>query len=154
MDRTTIQVSERLADRLWDEKQRGDSYEDVIWRLLGEEDSADPSSTPQPPESRPEDAPADSVSDGAAVDLPAGLPESVNREAARCVIARALQLLDDDGAMERSELVEHMDPEKHSLGYESMGVKGSWWRRVVKPGLEANGAGYENGRGWVFDRES
>lgn len=31
--RTTIQVSDELADALHDLKDRGDSYEDVIWRL-------------------------------------------------------------------------------------------------------------------------
>lgn len=34
MGRTTIQVSEQLADELHDRKERGESYEDVIWRLI------------------------------------------------------------------------------------------------------------------------
>jgi predicted CopG family antitoxin len=34
MGRTTIQVSDELADELHDRKNRGDSYEDVIWRLI------------------------------------------------------------------------------------------------------------------------
>ena len=34
MGRTTIQVSDELADELHDRKERGDSYEDVIWRLI------------------------------------------------------------------------------------------------------------------------
>jgi len=34
MGRTTIQVSDELADELHDRKDRGDSYEDVIWRLI------------------------------------------------------------------------------------------------------------------------
>lgn len=38
MGRTTIQVSDELADELHDHKERGDSYEDVIWRLLDEND--------------------------------------------------------------------------------------------------------------------
>lgn len=37
MGRTTIQVSDELADALHEEKNRGDSYEDVIWRLLEED---------------------------------------------------------------------------------------------------------------------
>ncbi len=41
MGRTTIQVSEELADALYAKKQRGDSYEDVIWRLLDEGDADD-----------------------------------------------------------------------------------------------------------------
>jgi len=34
MGRTTIQVSEELADELHGRKERGESYEDVIWRLV------------------------------------------------------------------------------------------------------------------------
>ncbi|MDQ2072830.1 antitoxin VapB family protein [Haloarcula sp. H-GB4] len=45
MGRTTIQVSDELADELHDRKSRGDSYEDVIWRLIeerdGQEDGSD-----------------------------------------------------------------------------------------------------------------
>lgn len=39
MGRTTIQISDELADVLYEKKDRGESYEDVIWRLLeGEEE--------------------------------------------------------------------------------------------------------------------
>jgi len=38
MERTTISVSEELADELHGRKQRGDSYEDVIWRLIEKAD--------------------------------------------------------------------------------------------------------------------
>lgn len=34
MGRTSIQVSEELADELHDMKGRGESYEDVIWGLI------------------------------------------------------------------------------------------------------------------------
>jgi predicted CopG family antitoxin len=34
MSDTSIRVSEELADELHSRKNRGDSYEDVIWRLL------------------------------------------------------------------------------------------------------------------------
>lgn len=34
MEPTSIGVSEELADELHERKQRGDSYEDVIWRLI------------------------------------------------------------------------------------------------------------------------
>jgi len=36
MGRTSIQVSDQLADELHEQKQRGDSYEDVIWSLMDE----------------------------------------------------------------------------------------------------------------------
>lgn len=35
-DRTTLTVSEELADRLYELKGRGSTYEDVIWGLLEE----------------------------------------------------------------------------------------------------------------------
>jgi predicted CopG family antitoxin len=38
MGRTTIQVSDELADELHDRKNRGDSYEDVIWRLIDQKE--------------------------------------------------------------------------------------------------------------------
>ena len=38
MGRTTIQVSDELADELYSRKSRGESYEEVIWRLLEEID--------------------------------------------------------------------------------------------------------------------
>jgi predicted CopG family antitoxin len=34
MTDTSIRVSDELADELFDRKQRGESYEDVIWRLI------------------------------------------------------------------------------------------------------------------------
>ncbi|MGB9954682.1 hypothetical protein ACOZ4F_20010 [Haloarcula marismortui] len=42
-DDTSIRVSEALADELYARKQRGDSYEDVMWRLIERADSAGPS---------------------------------------------------------------------------------------------------------------
>jgi len=34
MGRTSIQVSDELADELHSRKERGESYEDVIWGLI------------------------------------------------------------------------------------------------------------------------
>ena len=38
MARTSIQVSDELADELHDRKDRGESYEDVIWGLIEDAD--------------------------------------------------------------------------------------------------------------------
>lgn len=38
---TSLRVSTELADELWGRKERGDSYEDVIWRLIELADRAD-----------------------------------------------------------------------------------------------------------------
>lgn len=37
-DYTSIRITPKLADELHDRKDRGDSYEDVIWRLIEEAD--------------------------------------------------------------------------------------------------------------------
>lgn len=36
---TSIRVSNELADELFSRKERGESYEDVIWRLIEQADS-------------------------------------------------------------------------------------------------------------------
>lgn len=36
---TSIRVSDDLADELYERKERGDSYEDVIWRLIDQADN-------------------------------------------------------------------------------------------------------------------
>ena len=41
MGRTTIQVSDELADELHDRKGRGESYEDVIWRVIEQADGSE-----------------------------------------------------------------------------------------------------------------
>jgi predicted CopG family antitoxin len=38
MSDTSIRVSNELADELFDRKRRGESYEDVIWRLIEQAD--------------------------------------------------------------------------------------------------------------------
>lgn len=37
--KTSIQVSDELADELYARKRRSDTYEDVIWRLIEEADA-------------------------------------------------------------------------------------------------------------------
>lgn len=41
MGRTTITISDECADALYELKQRGDTYEDVIWRLMDEQPPED-----------------------------------------------------------------------------------------------------------------
>lgn len=42
MGRTSIQVSEELADELYSRKDRGESYEDIIWQLIDQADAEPP----------------------------------------------------------------------------------------------------------------
>ena len=41
MPDTSIRVSSELADELFDRKKRGESYEDVIWRLIDDADGSE-----------------------------------------------------------------------------------------------------------------
>ena len=41
MSDTSIRISEELADELYDRKNRGESYEDVIWRLISNENNTE-----------------------------------------------------------------------------------------------------------------
>jgi hypothetical protein len=43
MGDTSIRISEDLADELYKRKSRGESYEDVIWRLIRNESEQDSS---------------------------------------------------------------------------------------------------------------
>ena len=43
MGDTSIRISEELADELYDRKNRGESYEDVIWRLIENENDSESS---------------------------------------------------------------------------------------------------------------
>jgi len=43
MGDTSIRISEELADELYDRKNRGESYEDVIWRLISDESDSETS---------------------------------------------------------------------------------------------------------------
>jgi len=54
-DDTSIRVTEELADELFDKKRRGETYEDVIWRLIEESETA--SSGHEPRGEGLEDAP-------------------------------------------------------------------------------------------------
>lgn len=42
MGRTTIQVSDELADELHSRKSRGESYEDIIWGVIEQADESEP----------------------------------------------------------------------------------------------------------------
>lgn len=41
MSDTSIRISAELADELYERKSRGESYEDVIWRLIRKESEQD-----------------------------------------------------------------------------------------------------------------
>jgi DNA-binding transcriptional ArsR family regulator len=72
-------------------------------------------------------------------------PQGVAREPAIGAIEAAVAYLRAEGGASMRELVREVMPE-HDLGYEVPELasgeryRGSWWRKVVKPGLEATDA--------------
>lgn len=169
MGRTTIQVSDELADELHDRKGRGESYEDVIWELIHRgdaddvEDDQEPSETWPPEEQEPEPPrPTDGAESGveaflSEVEFPSSKPHEECVEAVRA----AYEYLQVNGKGTMREFVQEVMPE-HPVGYDVPELepgeryRGAWWRRVVKPGLEAQpdvekpGAG---GSEWTYTGE-
>jgi len=134
MGDTNISVSSEVWMELNSRKQPGDTFDDVLRRVLemdgdDEADAAigspapEPSSTERPP-------------------LPDDLPNTVDPEAARAAIAAAVAVVRAEGAAPKREIVCTVLPE-HPLTYdvpdlEDGRYRGAWWRRVIKPGLEAH----------------
>lgn len=138
MDYTSIRVTEELADELHSRKERGETYEDVIWRALESEHPADDDGDSNPSHGR------ENGRDGSAV--PSELPKRVDREDAQEVFEKVKEFLRSDGPASSSEIVAAAMP-GHALGYDVPELeggqlvdryRGAWWRKVVKPALEAS----------------
>jgi len=150
MGRTTIQVSEELADELHDRKSRGESYEDVVWRLI--EASEGPSSPSEPQGKEAEDTPKTPTtpdsSDKQAVDRQAlvdALPGSGDLAEARAdEILKMYDQLREHGEAEKDDLLAVVDVE--ATQYASLN---SVWSNMVKgrdtlrelPGVEKPSTG-------------
>ena len=143
MGKTTIQLDDETADRLYERKARGESYDDVVRRLLGEtgERRSEPEPEPAPPR---EESVADT---GPEIVVPESVPERIDADDARAAIAATLELVASNGGVQRAEIIEQIAPE-HPLGYDDIGARGAWWRKVIRPALEES-CQYENGVGWV-----
>jgi len=94
---------------------------------------------------------------GDEVVLGSDLPSHIEPDDAREAIRAALSQI--DGGASKDEIVRTVMPE-HALGYDVNAAlakldttgdryRGAWWRRVIKPGLEANGAAYDQRVGWA-----
>jgi hypothetical protein len=144
-EKTNIQIDKDTWKKLNAQKEPGDSFDDVVRRECGFDASGDPFSGAEPRGER-EREPMQNAAEPEIV-LPDELPHSIDQSEAREVIGRVLELVDDGGPLQRTEIVDRLD-DSHSLGYDMDNPRGAWWRRIVRPGLEANGASYTNGHGW------
>jgi len=149
MGRTSIQVSDEFADRVYNESGRGESYQQTLERLLGwaEHDHDERGGRT---DLRTEAPPQAAVAD---VQLPSSLPGHVDESAARRAISATLDAVSDhpQSFIEIAETVGR----DHDLGYQVTQVEtrdGAWWSRIVKPGIKQNGAEHTPGQGWRVEQ--
>jgi predicted CopG family antitoxin len=174
-DDTTIRVSGDVADELHSRKGRGESYDDVLRRLLWG-DSREGRETPSEqsgvaPDAGIAEAPrADETASSASGSPPAHprdsggetqvewvsyrlqaegveFPQGRDRTDCELAVSAAFAYLAGAGQATKGQIVLATMPE-NPLGYdmeaarekieaEGERFRGAWWRRVVKPGLEA-----------------
>jgi len=163
MDRTSIQVSDELADELWDRKNRGESYEDVIWRLIErgdgagrepdiEDESNGSDRDPRPQEHaapEPPEPDVDSGIDAVVAHVSDDWSDTDERLAARRAAANAAL----QHAVETGEAVGKSDALE--LFYDEYAVDGqneeTWWRKNIRPVLKAVGEYSKGEHGYVVD---
>jgi len=169
--RTSIQVSEELADELYSRKNRGESYEDVVWRLIEEADAEDDiadsgSSEPEPLlEQEPDETwgePEDDIDvvRDAVTDI--DFPGTKDREECIEAVRAAYEYLQENESATMREFVQEVMPD-HPVGYDVPDLepgeryRGAWWRKVVKPGLNALAdveSPPKGGSDWTYTGES
>lgn len=139
---TTISVPEEIADELYSRKARGESYADVIRRLLDDEASGDETASdrreseasPEPTEPPASDEPEPEVTFDVVVDTVAAdvLPGSGSKLAARKEAFRAtVEYLREHGSIKKATFEEHVFGE-HDVGYDTAR---SAWKNCIYPGL-------------------
>ncbi|PGF13812.1 hypothetical protein CP556_25120 [Natrinema sp. CBA1119] len=176
MGDTTIRVSDELADELYDRKQRGESYEEVIWRLIENRDEAGSQESPDGPQSLPDrrDAlspPAEHEVAEADEEEPEGAEEllrsldlsgSGSRYDARvnAVLEFYAYLQDHPGErVSRGDLEELVDERDIDIGYGSFkSLWGNWIKKNTSQGRDfdtlARLPGVQiDGRDYIYTKE-
>ena len=148
-DATTISVPEDLADELYERKGRGETYADVIRRLLeAEEGSPTPSmddglpageaeetrrATPQADEEEPPAGSLDALVDDVAGEV---LPGSgAKLEDRREAFAAVVEYLREHGDATPAELPSEVYPEHHGRYTSGKDPAQSWWKNAMYPAL-------------------
>ena len=102
MGKTSIQVTDELADELYSRKGRGETYEDVIWRLIDDEDNRDTHAR--------DPAPAEPAADRERLaELLSGQGDLLDRRVDAILSMR--DRLRERGSATKHELLESVDPE-------------------------------------------
>ena len=139
-EQTTISVPGELADELYSRKARGESYADVIRRLLDDEadetpsdrrennPSAEPTETPPVDEPEPE-VTVDVIIDSVAADA---LPGSGSKlEARKEAFQATVEYLREHGEIKKATFKKHVFSE-HDGEYQTAR---SAWKNCIYPGL-------------------
>jgi transposase-like protein len=135
---TSIQISKQLWKELNGRKEPGDTFEDVIWRMVeGGRQRPSQQDNPQPTPTPPVEA--DPYAD-------LSFPQGVDRDEALAAIETAVAYVREEHDATKQEIVRAVMPD-HELKYDYASVaakldagdryRGAWWRKVIKRGLEA-----------------
>ena len=148
MGDTTIRVSEELADELYSRKSRGESYEDVIWELIdraeggGAEGVRDDGHEGRDERRTPAAVETPDVDDVRTQLEDVSFPSTKDRDACVAAVGASRDYLREHGSASMRDFVTDVMPD-HPIGYNVPDLepgeryRGSWWRKVVKPGLTA-----------------
>lgn len=144
MSDTTISVPDELADELYSRKNRGESYADVIWRLIEQAETGDtePPQTRETPsderrDSMPQEDPADrglsALVDDVANDTLPGSGEKL--EARREALHAVVEYLKEHGSAKPADFRENVYPEHTAEYTEATDPARSWWKNCIYKGL-------------------
>lgn len=124
MSDTSMRCSDELLEALHDLKRRGDTYEDVVWRLLDNREAEPPRTEDarrEPPMAHEDGETDDERPD---LDLPGSGAVRDRREE---VIYQMAALLEREGTATKQDFLEIVDPD--AVGYASAE---SFWANCVK----------------------
>ncbi len=131
---TTISLPEDLADELYERKERGESYADVVQRLLEAADDGDTDTNettdapPEPTATETEPATFEAAVSAAAADIPGrGQKHDARVEAFRAVVT----YLRNHGSATPAELKERVYPDLDG----QYATADSWWKNAMYPAL-------------------
>lgn len=148
MGRTTISVTDELADELYQRKERGESYEDVLWWMVKETGGAeretveeqhtrtreDPEAPePEATEAVPEDRSLEDLVDDVGDNV---LPGSGTKlEDRRDALHAAVSYLREQGTATPTDFQNNVYPNHTGHYTEGSNPPRSWWKNCIYKGM-------------------